>query len=497
VSKRQNVVFIICHDISRRFGCYGNPQVHTPNIDKLAERGVVFGKHYCHYPLCGPSRANIFTGYRPEGTQRWHNDSFFPEFRQRMGDKCVTLPQHLRDHGYYTQPFNQVYHGAEPDPPSWDVPAWRPALPPVPDWATPEAGRLMAPWVTDDSHALMRERAAKLMAQGLDLVSSKNVSKRWRGPAVEAADVPDGAYREGMVTEKAVERLVQLTEQQGAFFLGVGYGIGHLPWCSPRRYWDLYSRASLTLPESMTPPKGAFDLGFGTNEPGQYYTQDLYDKPWWATPQQAAELLHGAYAAISFFDAQVGKLLNVLDTRHLWDDTIVILTTDHGFSLGEHGQWGKHWGLEQPTSVPLIISAPGYRTGRHTAALTEHVDIYPTLCDLLDLPKPDFLEGTSLVPLLEDPARPWKKAVFAARHGGAAAWLDQRHGIFAKSVRSARYRFNLYRDECGQEIGTELYDYESDPQGSVNLAGRIEHEEVEKEMRALLTAGWRGEGTRR
>ena len=494
MENRKNALFIICHDISPRFGCFGDTQARTPNIDRLSERGVSFTNHYCHYPLCGPSRASLFTGYRPSVTRRYAHGSFFPEFRQRMGSACITLPEQLRQHGYSADAVYQVYHAAETDAPSWDKPAWVPPSPAAPAWVPEDAASGIHYWVSDESFAMMKARADRLLSQGQRLTGGNmntNMMKRWRGPAVEAAEVPDGAYWGGQITDKAVEGIETLRSDGGPFFLGVGYEICHLPWCAPKRYWDMYERSSLVLPSNGVAPVDSPDYAFGSNEPAQYYTQDVYDKPWHATPEQSLELLHGAYAAVSFFDAQVGRLLEALEQSGLSEDTVVVVTTDHGFSLGEHGQWGKHCLWDKPLSVPLLIAAPDLGHHGKTTGVTEHVDIYPTLCDLLGVPKPEFLHGESLVPLMVNPERPWKEAAFAWLRRRPQAWLDQSSGsIDGRSVRTRQFRFNLYRDEQGQEIDQELFDYDADPDERRNRIGMPEYSDTLEHMRRLLQDHW-------
>ena len=473
---KPNILFIINHDLSRRYGCYGNAAAITPNIDRLAGQGMLFERHYCNYALCGPSRANIFTGCRPETTERYDNHEFFHPFRERMGRDYAALPEHFRRHGYFTQSLGQVLHGRDVDEPSWSVPQWWTECG-VPDWAPGAKGQWFAHWINPESLALQRERYERLVAEGKDPCEGDNY-KRWRGPAVEIGECSNGRYAQEGVTDRAVESIGRLTREGRPFFLGVGYELGHTPWYAPREYWELYDPRQLPDPLPQGPPSGAPTLAFGGNEPGQFYTQDYYDKPFMPDEEQSRELLHGAYASMSYFDAQVGRLLDSLAASGSWSNTLVLLTSDHGISWGEHGKWGKHNLWEQSLSVPLVIGGAGRGAGASTRALTEHVDIYPTLCDLCGLPTPAFVEGTSMAPLFDDPARPWKEAVFAMISGG-------------RGVRTDRYRYNEYPGGPGGTVEVELYDYESDPLQSRNLAVDPACQDVCERMRAVLGNGWR------
>ena len=228
----------------------------------------------------------------------------------------------------------------------------------------------------------------------------------------------------------------------------------------------------------------------GDKEPAQYYWQHSYDRVWHPTYAQELELLHGHYAAMSYWDAQVGRLLNVLERKGLREDTIVVITTDHGFSDGQHGYWGKHNMWDVALHVPLILHVPGLTpSAATTRRLSEHVDLYPTLCDLCGLSTPDFVEGTSLMPLLEDPGRPWKEAVFAWRR----PMYHDLHQAYheARGMRTDRYRFTDYVDSEDQVLFTELFDHAADGHETVNLALDPGNRALVAELRSLLGHGWR------
>jgi iduronate 2-sulfatase len=337
----------------------------------------------------------------------------------------------------------------------------------------------------------MRQRLENLKAQGYTSEDLKDraIIRKAQGPGVEAVDADDDIYHDGKVAHKAIEYLEQMDAEQ-PFFLGVGFIASHTPFMAPQKYWDLYDRNRLTLPENLQVPEGSPEWTEGDSEPAQHYTQNGYEKPWRASKEESLELLHGHYATISYIDAQIGKLIEALKRNGFYDDTIIVLTSDHGFSDGEHGYWGKHNVWDPSFQVPLLLKIPGIsEQGMQINALTEHVDIYPTLCDLCGIPKPDFLEGTSMVPLLESPDRPWGKAVFAHRKH---MWHDRLQVYkIANTVRTHTHRLTIYLDKNDDEIYVELFDYQKDPHETTNFAKDPNYETVIREMCHLLNAGWK------
>jgi len=489
---KPNVLFFIMHDIGRRYGCYGSSRVVSPNIDRLSSAALRFENHFCHWPLCGPSRANIFTGLRPLSTERYNNQPFFPDFRKRRDRAFRSLPELFRRRGYRTFGSGLVFHDVD-DPPSWSDGFFRPELPEEERrWIRVAQEASPNPWFAEKSLRLIEERLGRLQADGLgerELLRPENLRK-FRGPAVEAADVPDTAYFDGQAAERA-QRWIRDYDGGAPFFLAVGFTAGHLPYNCPRRYWELYDRSSLRLPANRRPPAGSPEWAEGDSEPVQYYTRSGYEQPWHADRQQSLELLHGHYAAISYIDALVGRVLEALRGRGLYENTLVVLTSDHGFHDGEHGYWGKHNLWDASLAVPLLIRLPGGargRTGRSDGSvipsLSEHVDLYPTLCDLCGLGKPSWLEGESLLPLIEDPGRKRKGAALSHRKH---MWHDRLQVYdIAHSVRTDRYRYTVYLDEEGGLLYRELFDYQEDPLETENRAELPECETLTVALSALL-----------
>jgi len=460
---KYNVLFIPVDDLKPVLGCYGNKTVRSPNIDRLAARGLVFTRAYCQQAVCSPSRTSLLTGRRPDTTRVYDLDT---HFRTTIPD-VVTLPQQFKIHGYFTQGLSKVYHGGLDDPQSWTAPHWRPKRP---AYGTPE-GR-----------ELIRRLRREVRAAGKDLRKWRN---RPHGLPWEAPDVPDNALPDGATADHAIEILRRIKDRP--FFLAVGFLKPHLPFVAPKKYWDLYDEAELRLADNPFPPKDAPRCAL-TNwgELRAYYG---IPKKGPLSESQARKMIHGYYACVSYTDAQIGRLLDELDRLGLGDNTIVVLWGDHGWHLGDHGLWCKHTNFESATRSPLIISVPGQKSaGRKSDALVEFVDIYPSLCELCGLPLPEGLEGTSFVPLIEDPERPWKKAAFSQYpryirgHGRAMGY----------SMRTDRYRYTEWR-VIGKDVHfDELYDHKTDPEENVNIAGRPENKQLVARLHRMLEAGWRG-----
>jgi len=490
-ASKPNILFLITHDVGPVYGCYGRAGIHTPHIDALADESLVFDSHYCHWPLCGPARANLFTGCRPLTTQRFNNQPFFRPFRERMGPHFASLPQHFKNQGYETSAVGFVFHDEE-DPPSWSMGHWRPPTSEMLEGASIGfrdglPARIRGQWQGSESLQLIRERWERLQKEGFTPVDLEDpqVERAARGPAVDAAPVDDRAYHGGQVAARAVQLIRDLPNDK-PFFLAAGFIDSHLPFWAPQKYWDLYDRRRLSLPAFRDLPAGSPAWAMGDSEPAQYYTTHGYEKPWRANEDQSLELLHGRYAVLSYFDALVGTLLSALKDTGKDSDTIVILTSDHGFHEGEHGYWGKHNLWERSLHVPLLIKPVfGDLKAIRIKGLTEHVDVYPTLCAMAGVPSPSQLqEGISLVPLLEGSADEMKSAVFAHRK---PMWHDRIQAYdMAHTVRTSRYRFTRYLDASQELVHSELFDYAVDPEEKRNFSSATDYAAAKAEVEGLL-----------
>lgn len=441
--ERPNVLFIAVDDLRPQLGCYGNTQMITPSFDRLASGGVVFERSFCNYPVCGASRASLLSGARPT----W--DRFLNYYTRVVEDypEAVTLPRLFRDNGYHTISNGKVYHHRDDDPEAWSE----------------------EPWRARGEHRYLTEQALRTEHE------NEVAGNGRRGPAYEAADVPDSEYPDGELTDKTINDLRRMKELGKPFFLAAGFARPHLPFNAPRRYWDMYPAESINLAENPFRPEGAPDQAIHNWGELRQYAHVLETGP--LTDGMALNMIRGYYASTTYVDTLLGQILDELERLGLRENTIIVLWGDHGWQLGEHGLWCKHCNFQTSLRAPLIISAPGAAAGEHCEALTEFVDIYPTLCDLAGLGKPSHLEGSSLAPLLRDPDREWKQAVFSKFHSG---W----------SVRTDRYLYTEWWDRDGTVEARMLYDHLDDPAENHNIAELPQNRAVVERLSGLLRRGW-------
>ncbi len=449
-AKKLNVLFIAVDDLRPEAHASGSNVIKTPNLDRIAARGTTFERAYCQQAVCSPSRSSLMTGRHPDATRVWDLET---HFRVALPD-AVTVAQHFKNNGYFTQGMGKIFHGGYDDAPSWSVP-----------WGTPKAN-------TYASEAAQKQQADP---------ANTNKKGKIKGPATEAGDVPDDFYVDGKVARLAASTLAELKKKDQPFFLAVGMARPHLPFVSPKKYWDLYDPKDIYVPAYQKLPEGTPEfVGHNNSELKSY--SDVPDLgP--IDPAMAKHLRHGYYAAISYMDAQVGLVLDALEKEGLAKDTVIVLWGDHGWQLGEHGLWHKHTNFEVAANAPLLISVPGQKAaGRKTTSLAEFIDIYPTLADVCGLPKPKDIEGVSLRPVLDDSAaqvRPVAMSQYPRTDAGKS--------LMGYSLRDARWRLTLWRERATNAIhATELYDEVNDPHETVNLAGKPEHAEVVARLSKFL-----------
>lgn len=452
VETRRNVVFIAVDDLRPALRCYGDQTARTPNIDRLARRGTLFNRAYCQQAVCGPSRASLMTGRRPDTIEVW---DLATHFRKTTPD-VVTLPQHFKQHGYHSQCVGKIYHGKK-------------ALQDSPSWSAPE--KFNVP-VKREQYVLQKNRPGE---------------KSGKMAACECADVPDNAYWDGKIADEAVRALEKNRDKP--FFLAVGFMKPHLPFSCPKKYWDLYDRNSIAPPANPEKPAGAPQIALHDSVELRGYTDIPNKGP--LSSEKIAELRHGYYACVSYTDAQIGKLLDALDRLDLSRNTVIALWGDHGWHLGEHALWCKTTNFELDTRVPMIVAAPGReRAGAKTDALVEFVDIYPTLVELCGLPMPKGLEGVSVAPLLNNPNLPWKKAAFSQF---PRPWFYKKQpAVMGYTIRTRRHRYTEWIDfKTRKVLARELYEHPNDSGETVNLADKPEHAQEARRLSKMLHAGWR------
>lgn len=456
--EKPNVLLICVDDLKPLLGCYGDAMVKSPHIDRLAARGVTFEHAYCNQAVCAPSRNALMTGLRPQAIGIYDLPTNF----RKSVPEAVTVAQYFRARGYRTEAMGKIMHvghGNHEDEASWTVPHWKPG-----------GGGYVLPENVEDT----KKRAAKAKADG---VPESKRSSLVKGPSTECADVADNAYADGMIADEAIRRLRAAKERRGEpFFMGVGFLKPHLPFCAPKKYWDLYRAEAFPLPAIKNPPAGAPEFAPTTWGELRAYTDIPPTGP--LDDAMTRHLIHGYHAAVSFMDAQLGRVLDALDETGLAKNTIVVLWGDHGWHLGDHGMWCKHTNYEQAARIPILVAAPGMKAGVKTSALIETVDIYPTLCELAGLPAPSGLDGASFAAALRDPSAPTKDHVLHAYPRGG--------GLIGRAIRTARHRIVEWKipGDAADTAVLELYDYEADPLESKNLAA--EQSEIVAQLRAML-----------
>ncbi|MBI5769373.1 MAG: sulfatase [Verrucomicrobia bacterium] len=466
---RLNVLFIASDDMRPQLGLYGDQVVKSPNLDRLAARGLAFDRAFCQMALCSPSRISLLSGRRPATTKVYTID---PQLtvRTHLPD-ITTLPQHFKNNGYYTRSLGKIYHVGIDDDASWSEPAWH-------------AGKL-APRLGPVGRAAQQERVQSAKQAGKTLPVKGAGSAGMASPAFESVDCADDELLDGACAREAIAQLRAFAKNPAQpFFLAVGFANPHVPWVAPKKYFDLYDPAKLILPANNYPPKDAPAYAATTGSDFLQYAGVPQTKP--LPADFGRQCLHAYLAAISYVDAQVGRLLAALEETGLAKNTIVVFWGDHGYYMGEHSWWGgKHNNYHGATRVPLLIAVPGQKTaGRHSRGFVEFVDLYPSLSDLCGLPAPRDaagLEGTSFAPLLADPDRPWKKAVFSQYPKG---------GNLGTAMETERYRYVEWR-KGERLVDRELYDHANDAAENQNVAARPEYAAAIANLEKQMSAGWR------
>ena len=434
-----NVLFVASDDLTSTLGCYGHPVVKSPNIDRLAARGVRFDNAYCQFPFCGPSRASLMTGMRPDTSGVVTNAMV--NFREKHPD-ATTLPQLFKNSGWRSMRVGKMFHMGVPggvgtmrhqDPPSWDV--------------------SISPPGDEDESAGPGGDPNPDLRNGLKM--------QW----VQTADASGQA--DAAAADTAIDLLEGVADQP--FFMGLGFVRPHVPFVAPVEFFDMYPLEEIEL--ISNPPDDLDDIP----PPAKNLRPFLWNQMGMSEENQRISL-RGYYASVSFMDQQLGRVLDALERLGQADRTIVLFFGDHGWHLGEHTHWQKMSLMEESVKAPLIISAPGMRgNGRASRALVEFIDFYPTLAELCGLTAPAELEGVSLAPLLDDPSASVKDAAFSQ-----VQWEGR---IFGRTVRTDRYRYIRWEGDGG---GEELYDHQTDPREFENLASDPQHGDVLERMRSRL-----------
>ncbi len=457
-ARRPNVFFIAVDDLNTRIGCYGDPIAKTPNLDRLARRGVRFDRAYCQFPLCNPSRVSLLLGRYPTTT-----DTIDFARPALLGRDWVTLTEHFRANGYEVQLRGKVYHYPEPKPWSAGEEAvrkeqetHRKMMAELTRW---EPYRTLAPPPTHWVEMLRTWANVFHPVPGDEQIDAETNTKDYEWPA----DVKNA--------RQALALLKQWAESGKPFFLGLGFYKPHVPLVAPQKFFDLYPPDKMPLPEDFAPTPTADD---SVPRHALRYNIDLFyeERP---TPERAKAAIAAYYACISFMDEQLGLVLDALGLLGLRDNTVIVLWGDHGWHLGEKGMWAKGTLFDVAAHAPLIIVDPRLKTsGQGCPRTVEFVDIYPTLVDLCGLPVPPGLEGRSLAPLLHNPSAAWDKPAFSVV--ARESWLG-------RSIRTERW---CYTEWDEGRYGVELYDHQADPRETKNLAQDPQYSATFAELREKL-----------
>lgn len=481
--KKMNVLFIAVDDLKPMLGCYGDQSIQTPAIDKLAEKGTVFTNAHCQQAVCGPSRASLMTGMRPDYTKVW-------DLKTRMRDvnpDILAMPEHFRAKGYTTVAIGKIYDprcvDKQYDKPSWSIPYKESA-----QYTYPE--KYGAPglsfYAAEENNKIVAKYTNEAKAKGVKNIHAY-VAERFK-PSVESADVEDDAHQDAQIANNAIQYMKQLAQKDEPFFLAVGFKRPHLPFSAPKKYWDLYKREEIELAPYRGPVKNGIDFAYHTSGELQSYTDipelasfsDIFNDnlPDW----KQKELIHGYKACVSFIDAQIGRIMEELKKNGLDKNTVIVLWGDHGWHLGDHSMWCKHSNFEQATRVPLLFASPNSKKGIQNGSPVEFVDIFPTLCELSGIDIPEVLQGKSLEPIVEGNAEKVKDYALSQYPRG------KRMGY---SLRTERYRYTAwiefnYREgekaRLKNTIAEELYDYKTDPHETKNVAASSEYSDIHKEL---------------
>ncbi len=444
--KKPNILFIAIDDLRPVISVYGDKTAHTPNFERLAHYGVTFSNNYCQMALSGPTRASLLTGLRPDQIGVW---SLQGNFRVN-NPSAVSLPELLMKNGYETVGMGKIYHPLDnkkyrDDPMSWSIPYIK----------TPAA--------------------TYMIADGRK--------------ATECADVPDNAYEDGIIAEKGVEMINKMAKSDKPFFVAVGFKKPHAPYVAPKKYWDMYERDKVPLAEFQSMSSDPVVYAYHPSNELKVYSDippfQSYEDTKHMDEATQRRVIHAYYACVSYIDAQLGKLLDALEKQGIAENTVIVLWSDHGYHLGDHGLWNKTSNFEGSTRTVMIICAPGMKRDVYTSSISEYVDMYPTICDLAGVTPPAYIDGKSLVPVLKNPLKKVNEYAFGQYNRGK---------INGYSCRNSRYRlvewvkdFRTYVPLQGRQIvGIELYDYQTDPLETKNIANKPEFKKIVEKMQKDL-----------
>jgi arylsulfatase A-like enzyme len=440
-TKKHNILFISVDDFRPKINSYGESNMITPNIDKLASEGLQFNNAFTNIAVCGASRASIMTGIRPSQDR-------FNDYTSRASvdtPEAVTLNQLFMENGYETVSYGKIYHF--PD----DTKEY---------WSENDGGAHQADY--QDPIAKERKRNGEKGSHGP------------KGPAFEYPDVDDYAYNDGKVTKRALQKMKEMKDADKPFFMAVGYVSPHLPFIQPKKYWDMYAHDSVELADNTYQPENSPFIAMHAQHDSAELRNMYLDIPseGLLSDEMSRNLIHGYYASVSYMDVLIGDLIQGLDDLGLRDNTTIILWSDHGFFLGEHGFWCKHSTFYEAIKIPFIISSPGYAKGQITTSFTELIDVYPTLCELTGIETPSYIHGKSLTPVMKDPSFQLKDEIYTRYKQGEAV-VDENFS-YTEFYQGEKY------------LGNMLYNLKEDLKQNIDISKRVENAELVKKYSEKL-----------
>ena len=439
--KKQNILFISIDDFRPKISSYGETKMITPNIDKLASEGLQFNNAYTNIAVCGASRASIMTGIRP-------SEKRFNDFSTRASvdtPDAIPLNQIFKENGYETISYGKIYHHKD------DFQEY---------WTEKDGGQIQSDF--QDPISIARIENAERGEYGK------------KQPTFEYPDVDDYAYNDGKITKKAINKLKALKSKNKPFFMAIGYVSPHLPFIQPKKYWDMYDHDAIKLADNSFQPKNSPDIAIEAQHNSAEMRKNYLDIPenGKLDDSLARNLIHGYYASVTYMDALIGELIKALDDLGLRENTTIVFWSDHGYFLGEHGFWCKHSTFEEAVKIPFIISSPNHIKNKTTTSFTELVDVYPTLCEIANIKAPTYLQGESLIPVLENPSTILKTEVYTRYKQGEAV-IDKDFS-YTEFYEGEKY------------LGNMLYDNLNDYKQNTDISKLSSNELIVKKYRKKL-----------
>ena len=426
VQKKPNIIFIAVDDLRPQLNCYGKSQIISPNIDYLASNSYTYENAVCNFPVCGASRASLLTGLRP-------NKNRFKSFRTRMdedADDVLTIGEWFKSNDYFTLSLGKISHHTNDSPESWSIPAWR------------------------------GEKNWRDYQTNENIFAAKTNNNNGAAKAFEIGENLNDDYGDTKMVNKAIEKLDELTGKEQPFFMALGFLKPHLPFNAPKKYWDLYNEKDIELASNRYQPENSPDISMHKYGELRKYTNIPSDFNIDVPDSTQKKLIHGYYACVSYIDDEIGKLIKHLKKLEIYDNSIIVLWGDHGWQLGEHNLWAKHCNYQTSLKVPLLIKYPKQKTQKRIRSVVELLDIYPTLCELSNIDKPNHLQGKSLLTI--NKLDPENLNGYTKYHKG-------------ETITTIEKSYTEWRNKDNNLKANMMYDLVKDPDENTNISKNKEN----------------------